>query len=218
MEHEFWHSCWQNNHLGFQLAEPHPMLVSALPELLALNDSAASCRIFVPLCGKSPDLHFLAERFHVVGCELSAIACADFFVEANVSPEQVLVGEHVVYQNDEIALWQGDFFRLPESAVSGISVIYDRAALIALPKDMRIRYVQQLKTLFPSATMLLISLAYPEEEKSGPPFNVTETEIRQLFAGASFVKLLEHDLTGVGFAKRRFATSSLIETAWLIRW
>ena len=194
------------------------MLVSALPELLALNDTTALRRIFVPLCGKSPDLHFLAERFHVVGCELSAIACSDFFAEANLSPEQVLVGEHVVYQNDEIALWQGDFFRLTERAVSGISVIYDRAALIALPKDMRIRYVQQLKTLFPSATMLLISLAYPEEEKSGPPFNVTETEIRQLFAGASFVKLLEHDLTGVGFAKRRFATSSLIETAWLIRW
>lgn len=194
------------------------MLVSALPELLALNNTPASSRIFVPLCGKSPDLHFLAERFHVIGCELSAIACADFFAEANLSPEQVLVGEHVVYQHDEIALWQGDFFRLPERAVSDISLIYDRAALIALPKDMRARYVQQLKTLFPSATMLLISLAYPEEEKSGPPFNVTETEIRQLFAGASFVKLLEHDLTGVGFAKRRFATSSLIETAWLIRW
>ncbi|MDZ7902033.1 MAG: hypothetical protein U5L01_05590 [Rheinheimera sp.] len=33
MDAEFWLNCWKNNHLGFQLEEPHPLLVAALPTL-----------------------------------------------------------------------------------------------------------------------------------------------------------------------------------------
>ena len=63
-----------------------------------------------------------------------------------------------------------------------------------------------------------LSLEYPQAEKAGPPFSVDEAEIRQLFDGAIIEKLASTDLTGEGFARRRFLTSSLIETSWLIRW
>jgi len=212
MDAEFWLNCWQNNHLGFQLDAPHPMLVAALPQLPRVD------KIFVPLCGKSPDLHFLSEHFNVVGSELSAIACRDFFAEADLHPTESTLAEHRCFQHNRISLWQGDFFTLPSAIVSDITLIYDRAALIALPSELRLRYVQSLRRNLPSATLLLISLEYPQDEKAGPPFSVSVAEIAQLFAGAEIRLLEEIDLTGVGFARRKFLTSQLVEKSWMIRW
>ncbi len=212
MDAEFWLNCWKNNHLGFQLEEPHPLLVAALPILPKVH------RVFVPLCGKSPDLHLLAQHYAVVGSELSAIACNDFFAEAGCEPAKENFAEHVLFSHQQVVIWQGDFFTLPAAAVKDIELVYDRAALIALPGELRERYVQNLRQYLPKATMLLISLEYPQEEKVGPPFSVSEAEIFRLFAGAKISKLADVDLTGAGFARRRFLTSRLVESSWLISW
>ncbi len=212
MDAEFWLNCWKNNHLGFQLEAPHPLLVAAMPLLPKVD------KVFVPLCGKSPDLHLLAQHYSVIGSELSAIACNDFFTEAGMVATKQTMAEHVVFNEQNINIWQGDFFTLPELAVRGVSLIYDRAALIALPSELRQRYVNCLRQNLPKATLLLISLEYPQEEKVGPPFSVSDAEINQLFSGADIDKLTEVDLTGAGFARRRFLTSRLIESSWLIRW
>ena len=188
------------------------MLVAAMPLLPKVS------KVFVPLCGKSLDLHYLAQCYEVVGSELSSIACHDFFAEARVEPTQQFIGEHVLFAKAPISLWQGDFFSLPAEVLAGITLIYDRAALIALPTELRERYVKRLMTTLPSATLLLISVEYPQSEKMGPPFSVSEDEIYRLYQGAHIEKLAETDLTGVGFARRRFATSRLLETSWFIQW
>jgi thiopurine S-methyltransferase len=72
--------------------------------------------------------------------------------------------------------------------------------------------------LLPKADMLLLSLEYPAAEKPGPPFSVPADEIRQLFDFATIQQLQQRDLTGQGFARRRFDTSALIETSWRIQW
>ena len=212
MEAEFWHQRWQNNELGFQLDEAHPLLRQYLPAVIA-----GKHKVFVPLCGKSPDLSYLAHYLPVIGAELSAIACKDFFLEQalpfNVSQQHTF---HY-YQSGAIDLWQGDFFALTEQHISGCNLIYDRAALIALPLEMRQQYVQKLRQLIPKGgDILLISLEYPQHEKQGPPFSVPDKEIKQLFAGAEITLLGTAELTGKGFARRRFATSSLIETVYRI--
>lgn len=212
MDANFWHQVWQQDQLGFQLAEAHPLLRA---QLAALPASAA---VLVPLCGKSPDLHLLAKRYQVVGAELSQIACRDFFAEAQLPVSQQAVGEFLLWQAAQYQLWQGDFFEIPMLAVKDCQLIYDRAALIALPPDMRQRYVQTLKQLLPHATLLLISLEYPEHEKQGPPFAVTAAEIDQLFDFAAVNLCSIRNLTGQGFARRKFETSWLIEKGWLIRW
>ncbi|MBU2425534.1 MAG: thiopurine S-methyltransferase, partial [Gammaproteobacteria bacterium] len=76
MEPVFWHQVWQQGQLGFQLAQAHPMLCAQLSCL------PVGGQVFVPLCGKSPDLHSLAQQYQVIGAELSHIACRDFFAEA----------------------------------------------------------------------------------------------------------------------------------------
>lgn len=212
MDAAFWHHCWQQNLLGFQLAAAHPLLAA---QLAYFPQQAV---VFVPLCGKSPDLHLLAQRGPVIGAELSPIACQDFFAEAGLVPIQTPVANHQLWQASVYQLWQGDFFQLPEKALDGCHWVYDRAALIALPAEMRQQYATALQQLLPKADLLLISLEYPDHEKSGPPFAVTADEIHRLFAGAQIEQVAVRNLTGQGFARRTFATSRLLEKSWWIRW
>lgn len=214
MDAEFWLACWQNNHLGFQLDAVHPMLQELLPQLALPADT----QVFVPLCGKSLDLVFLAEHYNVVGAELSDIACRDFFaqlqLEATISKA---TNNFRCYQTERITLWNGDFFNLPKQAITECQFIYDRAALVALPEVMRQQYAAKLLALFKAGTkMLLISVEYPQQEKVGPPFSVDKLQLEALFPSASIKVLAAQDLTAKGFAKRRFSVSKLIETAYLI--
>jgi thiopurine S-methyltransferase len=59
-----------------------------------------------------------------------------------------------------------------------VSLVYDRAALIALPPGLRARYGRHLTDLLPAgARGLLITLNYPDQAFSGPPFAVPDTEV-----------------------------------------
>lgn len=212
MDTQFWHARWQHNELGFQLEQPHPLLRHCLPMLLRGQQ-----QVLVPLCGKSPDLVYLAEHLAVVGAELSDIACEAFFAEQQLSCRRQRLSEFVCYHSEHIKLWQGDFFQLSAAQVAGCQLVYDRAALIALPAQMRQRYIAKLKALLPSGTeLLLISVEYPRHEKAGPPFCVDYAEVHRLFAGDSIELLAELDQTGKGFARRRFATGYLLERAYHI--
>lgn len=212
MDAAFWLTRWQNDELGWQLEQPHPLLQQAPAWWLQGGP------VLVPLCGKSPDLHFLAKTAPVVGAELSQRACEDFFAEAGLSPHSEDLPPFRRYQYDNLCLWQGDFFALTAAQVTSCQRIYDRAALIALPARMRQTYVNQLRTLLPQAQLLLISLEYPPGEKQGPPFSVPDDEVRRLFSDCQIELLQELDLTGQGFARRRFATTVLTERSYLIAW
>ena len=78
MEADFWHNRWENNLTGFHLNEVNPHL----KENWASMNMKSGTRIFVPLCGKSLDLIWLAEQGHqVVGVELSSLAIEAFYTE-----------------------------------------------------------------------------------------------------------------------------------------
>ncbi|GAB58600.1 thiopurine S-methyltransferase [Rheinheimera nanhaiensis] len=213
MDTDFWLARWQNNELGFQLDQVHPLLQQCLEQVLDQHK-----RVLVPLCGKSLDMCYLATFLPVSGVELSQIACDDFF-SAYQQPYQLLCAPSFrCYMSERITLWQGDFFALSPVELEGASLVYDRAALIALPEQMRQQYAAKLRQLLPAgSTMLLISLEYPQHEKQGPPFSVTAAEIGQLFPGSDIELLAELEQTGKGFARRRFVTSYLIERAYRIR-
>lgn len=212
MEADFWLARWQKNELGFQLDEAHPLLVEYLP---LFADECHS--VFVPLCGKAPDLAYLAKHMSVLGAELSDIACRDFFTEHNRPYTLTKQGCFRLFQGTGISLLQGDFFALTAEQVAHCQLVYDRAALIALPPQMRQRYAMKLRSLLPSgARILLISLEYPQHEKQGPPFAVYYDEVIRLFPEAKVELIAELELTGKGFARRRFETSSLIEKAYRI--
>ncbi|EIU6824862.1 thiopurine S-methyltransferase [Vibrio parahaemolyticus] len=178
-DQEFWHSKWASNQIGFHLEDVNPLL----PAYWHHANPKREDKVLVPLCGKSEDLVWLATKHDSVeGVELSQIAVRSFFAEHFYTPTVTPIsGMHELYQFDELSIYTGDFFTAP---VSQADIVYDRAALVALPQDMREEYVARLKQLLnPGGRILLVTLNYPQEEMAGPPFSVPLEEIQQLFAG-----------------------------------
>ncbi|MGI9311381.1 MAG: thiopurine S-methyltransferase [bacterium] len=84
MHHEFWHHRWREGRLGFHQRKINSRLRNHF-HALALP---AGATVFVPLCGKSLDMLWLAEQgYRVLGNEISDIACRDFYVENNLRYE-----------------------------------------------------------------------------------------------------------------------------------
>lgn len=210
---EFWHNKWASNQIGFHLPDVNPLLIKHWP---ATNPSREN-RVFVPLCGKSEDLVWLATQHdEVQGVELSKIAVRAFFAEHFYTPMVTPVsGQHELYQFDELSIYAGDYFTAP--IISPVDIIYDRAALIAMPEEMRSDYVQRLKSLLAAGgRILLVTLDYPQEEMAGPPFSVPQQEIEALFEGFK-VSLLESDEVDAQHPKKaKKGLSRFAEEVWLI--
>ena len=189
MEPDFWHERWQQGRIGFHQDRPLPLLCKHWPTL----DLALDTRVFVPLCGKSLDMAWLAERGHrILGVELSELAVQQFFEERGLGPDvhDTRYGRHYVAGPYEIIA--GDAFKLDAEVLAGCTAIYDRAALIALPPHLRQRYTANVwHHLPPGCTGLLVTLEYPQHEKDGPPFSVEEPEVRQLLEPDWSITLLE---------------------------
>ncbi|MEQ9546814.1 MAG: thiopurine S-methyltransferase [Marinobacter sp.] len=179
MEHEFWHERWAKKEIGFHEGTINSYLHDHWPELAGEGTPA----VFIPLCGKAHDMWWLHDRGHpIIGVELSDIACKDFFEEAG-EKAMVRPGEPFTrFKHDNLELWCGDFFQLVPDDLKHIRLVYDRAALIALPPKMRKEYVEHLTAVIPDGTrILLITLDYDTEIK-GPPFNVSDEEVRELYS------------------------------------
>lgn len=179
MDADFWLARWELGQIGFHLDGVHPLL----GEYWARVAGGEPAPVFVPLCGKSHDLAWLASHGHaVIGCELSEQAVRSFFAEQGMQAEVTEAGRGALWRSGNIDVWCADFFDLEPQVLSGVQLFYDRASLIALPPPMRPRYVRQLQRLLPAGTRgLLITLDYPQAEMDGPPFSVDEAEVRALF-------------------------------------
>ena len=178
MKSEFWHQRWKENQIGFHQPEINSYMKAHWRELFLDRGT-----VFVPLCGKSSDMLWLRDQGHkVIGSELSTIAVRDFFETNSLTPT---ITEHERYQSwnaGEITILVGDFFELTTKDLLGVTTLYDRAALVALPESMRTRYVSHLqKILPPQSKILLIATTYPQAEMDGPPFSVTASEINTLY-------------------------------------
>jgi thiopurine S-methyltransferase len=189
MEAGFWHERWQQGQIGFHQPDYHP----ALPRYWPGMGIDPGVRVFVPLCGRSLDMVWLAQHGHpVLGVELSPIAARGFFEHEAMPPQVSQKGRFSAYVAAGYEILQGDFFDLDRGAVGAIEAWYDRAALVALPLPMRRRYVEQLAGLLePGARGLLVTLEYPQAKMAGPPFSVSTDEVHELFDRDFAVDLLE---------------------------
>ena len=180
MKPDFWHQRWREGHIGFHQDAPTPLLLKHWPSLALPTDA----KVFVPLAGKSHDMAWLAAQGHrVLGVELSQAAVEAFFAEHRLQPQRHDSRYGMHYTAENIELICGDAFALDEAALAGCSAVFDRAALIALPAQMRQRYVDELYARLPAGCRgLLITMEYPQEQKAGPPFSVEEDEVRALYA------------------------------------
>ncbi len=216
MDKAFWHDRWQRREIGFHQQQIHEQLLRFWPKL----GLAPASPVFVPLAGKSRDMVWLATQGHrVIGVELSDMAVREFFQEGGQVPNRSSAGAFEVSSAGPFEMYCGDFFEMTPDVVADVVAVYDRAALIALPPQMRAEYAETLARILPrDAIIFLIAIEYPEGEIAGPPFSVSPYEVRSLFDASFEIEVLERrdGLAGSENLKKRGVTR-LEETAYLMR-
>ena len=188
MDPDFWHQRWQRGETGWHQDEINLHLQEHWPRLgVAPNE-----QVFVPLCGKSLDLLWLAGQGHpVLGVEISPVGVEAFFAENGLEPQVTDASPFRRYRVDELTVLCGDFFALTPDHLQGVTAVFDRASLIALPPELRPRYAEHLQGLLrPETRILLVTLDYDQAEMAGPPFSVSEGEVRRLLGGRFDIRRL----------------------------
>ena len=221
MNPEFWRARWQDKRIGFNQPDVNPLLMKYFATLTLPVGS----RVLVPLCGKSIDMIWLATQgYDVVGIELVESAVQEFFFEQNISST---VSAHPDNQNikcykgstsgQTIELWVANIFLLTADDIGHVDAVYDRAALIALPTDMRPKYSKQILKLSShansAATQLLLTLNYDQNEWQGPPFSISRQQIYQYYGSQYQIAELEGEPSTLN-AKPEMAVT---EHVWLLK-
>lgn len=210
MNEKFWQDRWTNNQIAFHNPDSNPLLVRHFHTLAPQGNP----RVFVPLCGKSLDLVWLDQQgCRVTGAELSELAVKQFFDELGVEPQVTAIGTLRRYEGKEIVILQGSFFDVTPEILGPVDLVYDRAALVALPRELRERYANDLIKLTGAATQLLICYEYDQNCAEGPPFSVEEAELRRLYEASFDLSLLERSDVEGGLKGKCPAT----EAVWRLR-
>jgi thiopurine S-methyltransferase len=187
VKESFWKNKWKKNEIGFHLDEVNPHLEKFFSKLeLNLEDQTKGTILF-PLCGKSKDMiHLNKMGYHVTGVEFSELAIHQFFDEQDISLDQVNIeerGKFKRYSYKDITILQGDFFHIDKDSTGAVLGIIDRAAFVAIDPAMRKSYAEQLITLsHATAPIFMVTLQYETTEIAGPPFSVTEANVKEVFA------------------------------------
>ncbi|MFT5217984.1 MAG: thiopurine S-methyltransferase [Planctomycetota bacterium] len=178
-ENQHWCERWRENRIGFHSSDINQYLQKYLPNF-ALPDEAA---VFLPLCGKSNDIAWLADQgLNVIGVELSAIAIEAFFAEHELRYQSFESDRFVMRSCANIKLLEGDYFELNSDDLQGCALVFDRASLIALSAQQRVEYSRHLNAIMPpQCNIFLVALDYDQQQMSGPPYAVTATEVAQYF-------------------------------------
>ena len=209
MEANFWHQRWGKNEVGWHETKVNPLLVQHFNELGLEKGS----RIFIPLCGRTLDISWLhAQGYRIAGAELSKVAIEQLFAELGVQPNVSARGEGEQWSANHIDIFVGDIFALSAETLGHVDGIYDRAALVAFPEDMRNRYVRHLIEITEKAPQLLICYEYDQRCIEGPPFSIPDQEVKRQYASAYQLKLLSSTEVSGGLKGKCPAN----EKAWLL--
>ena len=176
MDASFWHQRWEKNEIAFHQSKANPLLVEYFHQLSLAKDN----RIFVPLCGKTLDISWLLSNgYRVAGAELSQIAIEQLFMELGVQPTISGVGEVDQWSAKDIDIFVGDIFAVSRKILGPVDAVYDRAALVAFPEGMRNRYTAHLTEITDKAPQLLITYDYDQNVMEGPPFSISNEEVKR---------------------------------------
>lgn len=210
MDASFWKDKWERGEIAFHEREANPLLVKYFKELSLAKGS----RVFVPLCGKTLDIAWLLSHgYRVAGAELSEIAVQQLFEGLGVEPKIAEVGSVQRYRAQNVEIFLGDLFDVTREMLGLVDAVYDRAALVALPKDMRDRYTEHLVQISDNAPQLVIAYEYDQRVIGGPPFSVSNDEVRRHYTDSYDLTLLASSDVPGGLKGKCPAT----EHVWLLQ-
>jgi thiopurine S-methyltransferase len=186
-DNHLWLKFWRDARTDFHQSAVNPLLSKFWSTL----ELPYGSRVFVPLCGKSLDMIWLAQQGHeVIGVELSPVAVADFFRENDLQPVQWQTGALTLWSAGKLNILCGDYFALTSADLGQFHTVYDRSALTALPENIRAQYVAQLRRLVPdSARVFLLTVEDAAENATLQQANGVDEEIKTLYSAGFEIDL-----------------------------
>lgn len=213
MESEFWHSRWSEGRIGFHQAEYN----GHLQRLAETMPKSQGGRVLVPLSGKTKDLTFLTAQGHeVVAVEIVHKGASAYYEEADVAFDSHHDFGYPLLHGGGVQTHVADFFSVDPGTHGPFDWVYDRAALVALPPELRKRYVpHMLRFLEPGGQVLLLTFGYDQDKMAGPPFAVLDEEVQGLFEGKGTLDRIAHeDILDRAERFRRAGLTRLTESVW----
>lgn len=214
MDPSFWLENWEKGQTGFHLSEVNPVLLRHWEDL-GLHSAKS---VLVPLCGKSVDLSYLRTLGHqVVGLELSPIAIQEFWTAVEATPTGNEERGLIFWESDGIEIIEGDFFEIRPEDIESPAIVYDRAALIAMPLELQSKYANHLMDLAQGAPIFLVTFDYKPTEMAGPPFPISRIRIGELFDDHYEISLIEsRDALNDNAGLVARGLKALSESVWLL--
>ncbi|MFT5887369.1 MAG: thiopurine S-methyltransferase [Zhongshania sp.] len=148
----------------------------------------------------------------MAAAELSEAAMEKLFLELGIKPEVTGVGKLKHYAGGNIDIFVGDIFNLSASILGRIDTIYDPAALVVLPEDMRRQYSSHLMKITGRARQFAIVFEYDQALLAGPPFSIDANEVSLLYSDVYRLQAIE-SVDGAGGLKGICAAKG---NAWLL--
>lgn len=210
MEHSFWVNKWEKNEIGFHLEEPNAFLTNHFSKLALAEGS----RVFLPLCGKTLDISWLLSKgFQVVGSELIPTAIEQLFDELGIEPTKIQIGDLTRFSAPDINIFVGDIFNLTAEVLGPINATYDRAALVALPEQTRVKYTAHLMNITQNAPQLLVTFDYDQSVFPGPPCCVPAEEVNRHYQDTYRADIVHSEVLEGGLKGKVDAT----EHVWALK-
>ncbi|WP_343561425.1 thiopurine S-methyltransferase [Kiloniella sp. b19] len=209
MDAEFWHQKWRDGKLPFSMDDITAQLKQNFHRL-GLKPGA---RVFVPLCGSTLDIGWLlSEGYYVVGAELSDRAITRLLQDIEIVPDHRDAGAMRHYYTEGLEIYGGDIFALTPAQLGKVDAIYDRAALAALPEEIREAYSEHLQELTGTAPQLMICYDYEQELMDGPPFAINDEEVLTHYTSTYTVEKIASTPVDGGLNSK----TSAQENVWLL--
>ncbi|KAJ7338559.1 hypothetical protein JRQ81_012461 [Phrynocephalus forsythii] len=161
---EEWLEKWRTKNIGFHVEEGHPLA----------------------------DL-----GHHVIGVEISESALKEFFTEQNLpfseeAVSQIPGAKLFKSTSGNISLYCCSIYDLTSTVTGKVDGIWDRGALVAVNPSERERYAQLILSLMnQKCHCLLVTCLYDPNKHKGPPFYVSDSEVKSLFGKHCDIKYLE---------------------------
>lgn len=167
-----------------------------------IEEENPSLNILVPLCGRSPDMLWLAKRGHrIVGIEWVEHAVKRFFEEScldyNVEIIEVGGSKVSVYKSTgslAITIYCGDFFAFKEYPLGEFDFIWDNGSICSFRYEKRSDYVCITSSVLkPNGNILLGTFDYEQNEHPFIPFATTTSEITELYDSLFDIELVQEE-------------------------
>lgn len=175
-----WHERWQENKTAWDLSGPHPLTEELLELSVRLAPGSWAGKWLIPGCGRAHDAKALLKH------GIKQVVAKDLVPKA-IDEARSLYGSM-----SGLTLFCGDVTDVSKSEEATYSGIFDRAMLCALNGDLRVNYVKSMTAcLKPGGIFASIPFAETGNPASGPPFAITDSELRSLFKSNFEILYLE---------------------------